>query len=875
MKFPRHRKRRETQLNEELRGHLEMSTQDRINRGVSPDEATHAARREFGNLALIQTVTRDQWSWTWLDNLVQDFRFALRTLRKNPDFTTVAILTLALGIGANTAIFSIVNAVILRPLPFPHASQLLDISARSTLFDFPHLGVSLPDIKDIRASSTTLAAVSPYRWSSKELVAGGKPDRVEGADVTEDFFPLLGVKPLYGRGFTALDMQPGAHVAILGYRLWRERFGADPAAVGKPLLLDGQSQTIIGVMPEVPKLDFPTDDDVWTPFVPTEEQRAARENHFLSVLAMLKPHTSVEQAQAELDTIAAHLAASYPDADKGWSLHAESLKSNLLGDASAPLLILFGAVGLVLLIACANVSNLFLSRGWARRREFAIRSAIGATRAALLRQQLVESFLVALIGGACAFLTALWTTHSLLALLPPDTPRLQTIGVESGVAYFTLGVSLLAALLSGLAPALLSLRQDVGRAMKESAAAGNAGAGHNLLRQLLVVGEVALAVTLVIGATLAVRSFAHSLSLDPGFRPDHLVTMRIDFPAFRFAKAEQVTGFVQQVLDSSRAVPGVESASAGLLFPMGDLAAETVFATEESAKDPKSERQMVRVNRVAPDFFRTFGIRFLAGRDFGSSDTRDKPSVFIVNEAFARKVFGSLDVLGKRLTADNKSNSFLWGEIVGVTSNVRDLDPGGPPTTKPEIFLPLFSQPSVAQGVFIVARTKPDPLLIAASIQDRIWALDKDRPVTSIKTIDAEMAEHNATPKSQSVLLGIFGGLGFVLALIGVYGVMSYIVSQQTREIGIRMALGAAPSQVLRLVISHGLKLTLAGVAIGLATSFALTRLIRSLLFGISPTDPLTFMTVAISLTIVAIAACAIPARRAMTVDPMIALRHD
>jgi putative ABC transport system permease protein len=875
MKFPWHRKQRQTRLNEELRAHLEMSAQDRINRGVSPDEATRAARREFGNLSLIQTVTRDQWSWTWPDNLAQDFRFAARTLRKNPGFTIVAILTLALGIGANTAIFSVVNAVILRPLPFPNAPRLLDICARSTLFDFTHLGVSLPDINDIRATSTTLAAVLPYQSSSKELVAGGKPDRVEGSDVSEDFFPLLGIKPLYGRAFTASDMQPGTHVVILGYRLWRERFGADPAAVGKSILLDGQSQTIVGVMPELPKLDFPTDDDVWTPFVPTEEQRTARENHHLSVLAMLKPHTSAEQAQTELDTIAARLAASYPDADKGWSLHAESLKSNLVGDATTPLLILFGAVGFVLLIACANVSNLFLSHGWARRREFAIRSAIGATRGALLRQQLVESLLVALIGGACAFLITLWTTHSLLALLPSDTPRLQSIGVESGVAYFTVGVSLLSALLSGLAPALLSSRQDVGFAMKESAAAGNAGAGHNLLRQLLVVGEIALAVTLVIGATLALRSFARILSLDPGFRPDHLVTMRIDFPAFRFAKAEQATGFVEQVLDSSRAIPGVESASAGLLFPMGDLAAETVFATEESAKDPKSGRQMVRVNRVAPDFFRTFGIRFLAGRDFNSSDTRDTSSVYIVNEAFARKVYGSLDVIGKHITADNKSNSFLWGEIVGVTRNVRDLDPSGPPTTKPEIYLPLFSQTSVPQGVFVVARTKPDPLPIAAAIRDRIWALDKDRPVTSIKTIDAEMAEHNAAPKSQSMLLGIFGGLGFILALVGVYGVMSYLVSQQTREIGIRMALGAAPNGILRQVVSHGLKLTLAGVAIGLGTSFALTRFIRSLLFGISATDPLTFAAVAISLTLVAVAACCIPARRAMSVDPMIALRHE
>jgi putative ABC transport system permease protein len=877
MKFPWHRKQRETQLNEELRAHLEMSAQDRISRGVSPDEAAHAAHREFGNVALIQTVTRDQWWWTWLDNLAQDFRFAARTLRKNPGFTIVAILTLALGIGANTAIFSVVNAVILRPLPFPNAPRLLDICARSTLFDFPHLGVSLPDVNDIRATSTTLAALSPYQSSSsKELVSDGKPDRVESADVAEDFFPLLGIHPLHGRTFTSSDMQPGSNVVILSQHLWRERFGSDPAAIGKSILLDGQSQTIIGVMPELPQMDFATGSQLWAPFVPTAEQTAARQNHYLSVLAQLKPHTTVQQVQNELDTIAARLAATYPDADKGWSLHVTSLKSSLLGYASTPLLVLFGAVGFVLLIACANVSNLFLSRGWSRRREFAIRSAIGATRGALLRQQLVESLLVAMLGGACAFLIAMWTMQGLRSLLPPDTPRLQSVGIESGMAYFALAASLLAALLSGLAPALLSARQDVGIAIKQTSTGsgtGPSGSGHNFLRQALVVGEVALAVILVIGATLALRSFAQLLRSDPGFRPDHLVTMRVEFPKFRFAKPEQATDFVQQILDNTRAVPGVEAASAGLVFPLGDSVSESKFRTEQSANDAKSPDQMVRNNLVAPDFFRTLGLPLLAGRDFNHSDTRSAPRVFIVNEAFARKVFGTVDVIGKRLSNDKESDHFIWGEIVGIAGNVVEARPGEEPV-KPEIYMP-FSQAHLATGVFLVFRTEPDPLTVVSAIQDRIWTLDKNRPVTSIKTLDKQIAENNAAPKSQSMLLGIFGGLGFILALVGVYGVMSYLVSQQTREIGIRMALGAAPSGILRLVIAHGLKLTLAGVAIGLGTSLVLTRFISSLLFGISPTDPLTFAGVAISLTLVAVAACCIPARRAMSVDPMIALRHD
>jgi putative ABC transport system permease protein len=873
MKLPWPGRSRQQELNEELAAHLEMSAKDRIDQGASPAQATRAARREFGNLALVEHVNRDQWDWAWLDNIAQDFHFASRMLRKNPGFTAVAVLTLALGIGANTAIFSVVNAVILRPLPFPDASRLVDLCARSTLFDFTHLGVSLPDIRDIRANSRTLAAISPYQSSSKELVADGKPDHVESADVTEDFFPLLGIKPLVGRTFIASDMQPGTHVVILGERLWRDRFAADPSAIGKSILVDGQSQTIIGVLREQPQLGFPTDFQLWDPFVPTPEDLSSRENHDFSVLALLKPPARLEQAQKELDTIAAHLATSYPDADKGWSLHAESMKSYLLGDASSPLLVLFGAVGFVLLIACANVSNLFLSRSWSRRREFAIRYAIGATHGALLRQQMVESLLVALLGGACAFLIALWTIHGLRTLLPPDTPRLQTIRVQSGVAYFALGASLLAALLSGLAPALLSSRRDVGIAMKEGAAgAGARASGHNALRQLLVVAEIALAVTLVIGATLAIRSFARILNIDPGFRPDHLVTMRIDFPKFRFPKVEQATDFVQQVLDNARAVPGVEAASAGLVYPLGDFVAETTFATEQSTKDGKSSPQMVRMNRVAPDFFRTFGIRLLAGRDFDRRDARDQAPVYIVNEAFARKVFGSPDVIGKRLSTDSRIGPPHWGEVVGVSRNMRGLDPAAEP--KPEIYLP-FSQTRIAQGVFFAVRTKPDPMSIASAIQDRIWVLDKQRPITSIKTIERQLAENNATPKSQSTLLGTFGGLGFVLALVGVYGVMSYLVTQQTREIGIRMALGAEPGAILRLVVGHGLKLTLTGVAIGLGTSFALTRFIRSLLFGISPTDPFTFASVAIALTLVAVAACCLPARRAMTVDPMIALRHE
>jgi predicted permease len=866
------RRRLYSDLSAEIQEHLDEKVEELIAEGMPKNDAEAAARREFGNVTLVAEDSREVWRWRSLENFAIDVRYGLRSLRRSPGFTMIVVLTLALGIGANSAIFSVIDAVLLRPLPFPNASQLADLCARSTLFDFEHLGVSLPDIADIRATSTSFSNLSPYQWSSKEMTGEGKPEQIEGTDISEDFFPDLGIKPLLGRTFVSSDMQPGSRSVILSHSLWRDRLGGDPSAIGKTLRLDGETYTVIGVMPDFSRTDFATDSKVWTAFIPTQEQLSARQNHYFNVLARLKPHTLIAQAQKELDTIAARLANGYPDADKGWSFRVTPLRKLLLGDAQKPLLVLFCAVGFVLLIACANVSNLFLSRGWARRREFAIRTAIGATRGALLRQLAVESVLVALMGGVCAFFMALWTLRGIRAILPSEIPRIHDIRIDSQVAWFTLGASLLAALLSGFVPALLSSRQDVNVAIKEAGVGAGSGTGHNLLRQMLVIGEVALAIVLLIGATLAIQTFAHILRVDPGFRPDHLITMRIDFPEFRFAKVDQSTQFVRQVLESSRAIPGVEAASAGLVFPLGDSVAETTFETENSTGDTKSGQRMTRNDLVEPDFFRTFGIPLLAGRDFNADDRKEKSPVFIVNEAFARKVFGSIDVVGKRLAARPEASHPVWGEIVGVAGNVRDLDPGA--EVKPEIYSP-FVQTRQATGVFLVFRTKPDPLAIVAAIEDRIWALDKDRPVTSIKTIEKQMEENTGTPRSQSVLLGVFGGLGFALAIVGVYGVMSYLVSQQTREIGIRMALGADRERVLRMVIVHGLRLTLTGVVIGVGVSLALTRFMRSQLLGVSTTDPVTFGGVAILLIIVAVAACFVPARRAMRVDPMAALRYE
>jgi putative ABC transport system permease protein len=855
-------------LNAELESHLQMSANDHASRGAAPQSAAEAARRELGNLPLIRQTTRDQRPVAaFFDNLAQDIRFALRTLRKNPAFTTIAVLTLTLGIGANTAIFSVVNAVILHPLPFKNSSRLVDLAARSTTFDFPHMYISFPDLNDVRANSTTLTDISPYSFGSKEIVVDGKPDRLDGAVITETLFPLLGVQPLLGRMFTADDMRPGVHVVLLSHKIWRDRFGSDPHVIGKTMLLDGQQDTIVGVMPEFAKMDFVTDAALWTPFQPTPAQLSQREDHDAGVaVAALRPGASFQQAQRELDQISARLAETYPDSNKGWSMYPTLLKTSLVGDTSTPLFVLFGAVGFVLLIACANVSNLFLSRGWARRREFAIRSALGATRGALLRQQLVESTIVALIGGASALLLSAWIVRALRQLLPPGTPRIENISIEPGVAIFTFVVSILAALVAGLAPAMLSVRDDVNATIKESGASPNRS--HNFLRQSLVVAEVALALTLVIGASLAVQSFTRMLHINAGFRTDHLVTMHIEFPSFRFQKAAQGLHFTDQLLADTRSLPGVESASAGLIYPMSDFVSESQFTAEPG--DPKVPGQMVRANRVTPDFLKTFGIPLIAGRDFDSGDSTTSPQVFIVSESFAKKVFGTPNALGKRISTDKEKGQFVWGTIVGLCGDVLERDRNASAT----IYAPL-SQTTDLDGIYLAVRTRPNPSAVIGAIQSSVWALDKMRPITSIKTIEQQISEHNAAPRSQSLLLAIFGALGLLLAVIGVYGVMSYLVTQQTREIGIRIALGADPSTILRMVIARSVKLSLIGVAIGLVASFALTRFLSSLLYNTSPTDPLTFATVAVALIAVAIAASATPARRAMHIDPIRALRHD
>jgi putative ABC transport system permease protein len=743
------------------------------------------------------------------------------------------------------------------------------------MFDFANLGSSIPDINDARAEATSLAIVAPYNFATYEMGGGDKPERVNALTVSADFFSALQLTPVAGRFFTPEEVHEKAHAVVISHKLWFERYGSDPGALGKTLTLDGKTITIIGVAPDSLASVF-EDAKIFTPLEVSEGEDVQRGSHNYQVLARLKPDATMQQLHAQLATLSARISSAYPDSDKGWSLVAKSMKEQVVGDARTPLLILLSATGLVMLIACANVSNLFLSRGWSRRREFAIRAALGASRGAILRQLFVENAIVALVGGALAFFIALWTTEALKRALPPDIPRLGEIRVDTTVALFTLAAALGAAFLSGLAPALLGSRGDITATIKESGTggqSGSSGARHNVVRRLLVVAEVALAVTLLVSATLAIRSFLHLMRVNLGFQPDSIVTMRLDFPKYRFEKDGEREAFARRVVEDVRGIEGIESASAGMAYPLGDMVAEGGYTTEQTLDVPLDQVPTARFNNVATDFFRTFGIPILKGRDFNATDTK-AAKTYIVNETLARKAFGTTDVVGKKFVMGGRRDNkpIEWGTIVGVVGNEGDARPDGDPL--PVMYVPMTSDNGYSE-MFLVVRSQQNAMALVPAIENRIWAINASQPIEDVNSEQQRLEVLNATPRAQSVLLGLFGVLGFVLALVGVYGVMSYLVTQQSREIAIRIALGAENGAIFRLVVGDGLKLALVGVVAGVCAALVVTRFMRTLIYGVSTTDPLTFGLVALTLTAVAVAACVIPARRAMQVDPNSALRAE
>ncbi len=808
------------------------------------------------------------------DEMFQDLRFGLRMLLKHKGFTAIAILTLSLGVGANTAIFSVVNAVLLRPLPFAEPERLVWFGGWTGADK--EQGVTPADFLDYReqSQSFTQIAASVSDGIAMNLSGDGEPERLKGGYVTANYLDVFGVKPALGRTFAAeeglegISMEGGDRVVVLSHALWQRRFGSDPAIINQTITLDKRNVTVIGVMP--PQFQYPPGVELWLPFrFPASPQSAfrSRQFHFLRPVARLKPGVTRAQAQAEVEIIARQLQSLYPKTNANQSLFLTPLQERLVGNVRLTLLTLLGAVGCVLLIACANVANLLLARASARGREIAVRSALGASRGRVVRQLLTESLALALLGGLGGMLLAKWGVKLLVALSEGYLPRADEVRINATVFGFTLAVALGAGLLFGLAPALQSARLDLTEALKEGGRAAGSGARRHRTLNLLVVGEVALAMMLLIGAGLLLNSFIRLQQVSPGFDEKNLLTARIDIPN-PYAQPEKKQQFFEQLQQRVAALPGVEAVGLVTELPLARQSADHTFRIERRPEPLPGQNPHADIRAVNHDYFRAMRIPLLKGRYFTEADVRVNAKVVLISEELARLYFAGENPIGQRLLRGAFGEA-PTEEIIGVVGDVRHrgLDIG----LRPTIYSPTLS----LGFTNLVIRTTNDPVNLAAAVRREVAAIDPNQPVANVKTMERWVSESVAQPRFRTLLLGLFSGAALLLAMVGVYGVMSYAVSQRVHELGVRMALGARAGDVLRLVIGQGMKLAVAGVAIGMAGAFALTRLIKDLLFGVRATDPATFATFALLLTGVALVACYLPARRATKVDPMVALRHE
>ena len=804
-----------------------------------------------------------------MNNLLKDIRYSIRLMIKKPGFTVVALVALALGIGANTAIFSIVNAVLLRPLPYAEPARLVSAESVNSLNPQHEIdGVSPADVWDWKDQSQAfeqLAVLSGGGGFSVRDV--DQPDVFNGARVSFNFFQTFGVQPLLGRVFQSEDGDAGApDTVVLSYRLWMRRFGGDPSVVGKTFNSFEGGTTVIGIMP--PDFKFPSYAEVWTPLARNAAEMRNRSNRYFSAVGRIKPDQTIESAQAELRTIAGRLEAEHPQSNKGWSARLTPLRESLMGSTRTPLLVLLGAVGCVLLIACTNVANLLLARAATRRKEMAIRLALGAGRSRLMRQLLTESVVLGLAGGAAGLLIAAWGLDLLIGILPSKEAFQLPVEfrIDRAVMFFTLAISVLTGIVFGLAPAWQASRPDVNEWLKEGGRAGS-GRGHQRTRSALIIGEIAVALVLLIGAGLLVQSFVRLTRVDLGYDPKGLLTMWVSAPFSRYPNEETKARFYKRLLERVSQVPGAEGVTSSSEAWFGLLNFQ--FNIED---DPlPTGDATVRYSSVAPGYFNVLKSQLRAGRDFDDHDDARSPSVAIVNEALARRYFPDSDPIGRRIVLGYLGRRMVR-EIVGVAADIKQEELGSP--TKPEMYVPYQQVPWF--GAALVIRTASlDSLSLKKDLQQAIWEVDKDLPVSTPETVDHHLADLVAEPRLYTLLLAVFAAVALVLASVGIYGVISYSVTERTHEIGVRMALGAEERQVVALVVRQGLMLALTGVALGLGVAFALTRVMSSLLFGVSATDPLTFVIVAVLLTGVALGACFVPARRATKVDPMIALRYE
>jgi predicted permease len=869
-------KRADQELDEELRTHLERQIEHNMEQGMDAEEARYAAQRLFGGVQQVKERCRDVRGLNFLESIVQDLQYGLRQLRRNPGFTAVAVITLALGIGANTAIFSVVNAVLLEPLPYPSPSRLVYVS-EFWPHEPPVHTVVTPDFANWEQHNHVFQALAAYGGHSRlELGSGGEPETVEAINVSEDFFRVLGVQPALGRSFLPEEERPGGRdVVIISHAIWQQRFGSDQKAVGKSVPLDGQQYTLVGVLPA--DFRFPDNDDNPELFLPNVAAAVANwhsPNYFglQPVIARLKPGVTRAHAIAELMMLVRRTASQEPSQFVRMRTRMEvrvtSLHERLAGNVRPLLLVLFGAVCLVLLIACVNAACLQLARVVARQKEVAVRSALGAGRLRVARQLLAESLLLAGFGGAPGLFLGIAGVRIIHTLKPQQIPDLEVIRVSGPVLLFTLAVAIATGLLFGLAPALSACRFNLNQTLKEIGPAG-IGAASQRTRKSLVGAEMALAALLLAGAGLLVRTFIHLADVDPGCDIHHLLTLRVDFYGDRYSTSVQQIRLIDALVRHVRALPGVETAAMSSGIPLASWGYLTGMGVEGKPLPPPGLRPDVPYDRVIPGFFRDVGIPLIAGRAFSEQDGEHAPPVAVVNLAFASQFFPGQGrgVIGKHVFTGS------WRQIVGIVGNVRQNGAGG--AASPEVYAPFVQEPDGCQEMILAVRTKGDPHALSGEVRKAVEELDVNEPVFDVATMEQRWTNSIAPQRFNTVLVGLLAALALILAVVGIYGVVSYSVVQSTHEIGIRMALGAQKMDVLSTVIKRGMELVLIGGGIGLVGALALTRFLRSLLFGVRPTDPLTFTTVSFGLIAIALLACYIPARRATKVNPAVALRHE
>jgi putative ABC transport system permease protein len=808
-----------------------------------------------------------------LETLWQDFRFGARMLMRKPGFTTVAVLTLALGIGANTAIFSVINGVLLRPLPYSEPDRIATVWNTYLQLGIPKTTVSPVDFRDWQQMNRSFAHMASYAYSSFVLTGDHDPVRLLAARVTSDFFAVMGVEPMLGQTFVAEDDQPEAgKVAVLSHGLWQRQFGADPGIVGQSVTLDGTTYEVRGVMP--PEFGFPSGRDLWAPqaYPSARFELRQRGSVYLQAVARLKPGIAVAEAQAEMAAIARQLEQLYPETNQGRNVLVLSLHDDTVGEVRLALWVLLGAVGFVLLIACANVANLLLARTATRQNEVAVRVALGAGRARLIRQFLTESVLLGLSGAVAGLLFALWGLDLLRTLGAGNLPRLEEVRLDMGVLGFTIGVALVSAFLFGLAPAFFASRADLNSSLRE----GGRGAGEsfrrNPLRAVLVVGEVALALVLLVGASLLVQSFLRLQSVDTGFNPESILTTYVSLPP-RYADGEAQSLFFRQLTDRLTTRPEIESAGVSTTVPLQGSEMALDFLIQGRPLPVRGQEPGARFNSVTPGYFRALGMRLQAGRFFLETDRADAPPVAVINRDMAERFWPGENPIGEKITINvNYENPDpVYHEIVGIVEGVRHN--GLDEESGPEMFAPRDQYPMA--GGFLVVRSAQNPETLSSIVRSELFTLDDKIAPSSFRSMGYYLSSAVAQPRFRTVLLSLFALLALVLASVGVYGVISYSVAQRTNEIGIRMAMGAQQADVFQLVVGQGMLLALAGLGLGLVVSFVLTRFLANLLYGVSATDPVTFVGVSVVLGAVALLACYIPARRATRVDPMVALRYE